>query len=324
MNDLVPYVDVERMALAIAKSGLFGVKTPDQALALMLVAQAEGLHPATAARDYDIIQGRPAKKSEAMLRAFLTNGGTVKWNKLDDTCADATFSHPQGGEVRIEWDMKRVQKAQISNPAMYGKYPRQMLRSRCISEGIRTVCPMATSGMYVPEELKDDGPQPPAGTVEVITSDKKVSRLETIVDAVAPAVVAPVTAPAPAPVPDKQTAQIAKTFDAKPEPTADNATGRIEGKIEDFKSKEGTKVNGQKWVRWAVKVGGMWFGTFSETHAKKLSELNAKVVPVQVLYTTRIDGDKKFYDVQAVSEVVPATAPVNSAPSSEPTDDDII
>ncbi len=70
-NAIVPMNEIERMAQAVAKSGLFGVKTPDQALALMLVAQAEGRHPALAARDYDIIQGRPAKKAEAMMRDFL-------------------------------------------------------------------------------------------------------------------------------------------------------------------------------------------------------------------------------------------------------------
>lgn len=154
-NELVSYNDIERMALAVAKSGLFGVKTPDQALALMLVAQAEGRHPALAARDYDIIQGRPAKKSEAMLRDFLDGGGKVVWHKLDDTVAEATFSHPAGGEVRISWDMKRAQAAGLGAKDMWKKYPRQMLRARTVSEGIRTVCPMATSGMYVPEEVQD-------------------------------------------------------------------------------------------------------------------------------------------------------------------------
>ena len=51
MTALVPVDQIERMALAVAKSGLFGVKTPDQAMALMLVAQAEGMHPAIAARE---------------------------------------------------------------------------------------------------------------------------------------------------------------------------------------------------------------------------------------------------------------------------------
>jgi len=95
-NALVTMQDMGRMAEAVAKSGLFGVKTADQAMALMLVAQAEGRHPAMAARDYDIIQGRPAKKTEAMLRDFLENQGKVEWHALDDTVADATFSHLSG------------------------------------------------------------------------------------------------------------------------------------------------------------------------------------------------------------------------------------
>lgn len=143
------------MAIAVAKSGLFGVKTPDQALALMLVAQAEGRHPALAARDYDIIQGRPAKKAEAMLRDFLQSGGSVEWHDLSDEIADATFSHPQGGKVRIAWDMARAKTAGLASRDMFKKFPRQMLRSRTVSEGIRTVCPMATSGMYVPEEVSE-------------------------------------------------------------------------------------------------------------------------------------------------------------------------
>lgn len=155
MNDLVPMHDLQTMASAIAKSGLFGAKTPEQALALMLVAQAEGLHPASAARDYDIIQGKGAKKSEAMLRDFLKAGGSVKWASLTDTTADATFSHPAGGEVRITWDMLRAETAGLKGKEMWKKYPRQMLRARCVSEGVRTVCPMATGGMYTPEEVQD-------------------------------------------------------------------------------------------------------------------------------------------------------------------------
>jgi len=154
-NEVVPYGDIERMAMAVAKSGLFGVKDANQALSLMLIAQAEGRHPALAARDYDIIQNRPSKKSEAMLRDFLESQGKVEWHALDDTQADATFSHPSGGTVRIKWDMKRAVSAGLGGKDMWKKYPRQMLRARTVSEGIRTVCPMATSGMYVPEEVQD-------------------------------------------------------------------------------------------------------------------------------------------------------------------------
>lgn len=152
---LVPFQELERMARAVAASGLFGIKTADQAIALMLIAQAEGRHPAIVARDYDIIQGRPAKKAEAMLRDFMAAGGSVDWHKLDETIADATFSHPQGGKVRITWTMEQAQRAGLASKATWKQYPRQMLRSRCVSEGCRTVCPQSTSGMYDTDEVRD-------------------------------------------------------------------------------------------------------------------------------------------------------------------------
>lgn len=148
--------ELERMARAFAASGLFGVKTPEQALALCLIAQAEGKHPALAAKTYHIINGNPSKKSEAMLVDFLAAGGRVEWHELSDAIADASFSHPQGGSVRIAWDEKRVSQAQIGGNPMHKKYPRAMKRARCISEGIRTVYPGATGGFYAPEEIQDD------------------------------------------------------------------------------------------------------------------------------------------------------------------------
>lgn len=153
----VPLDQVERMAAAMAKSGLFGIKTPDQALALMLVAQAEGLHPATAARDWHIISGKPALKADAMLARFQAAGGRVEWLEMTDTHCEAKFSHPAGGTVTIEWTPARAKLAGITND-MHRKYPRQMLRARCISEGIRSVFPGCVAGAYTPEEVADMAP----------------------------------------------------------------------------------------------------------------------------------------------------------------------
>lgn len=146
--------EIERVAMAIAQGGLFGSKDPNAVLTLCFLAHAEGQHPAVVFRDYHIIKGRPAKKAEAMLRDFITAGGKIEWHALDDEFADATFSHPGGGTVRIDWTIKRAQKAGISTD-MWKKYPRQMLRSRVISEGVRTVFPGATSGLYEENEVRD-------------------------------------------------------------------------------------------------------------------------------------------------------------------------
>jgi hypothetical protein len=147
--------DMERVALAIAKGGLFGSTDPNAVLTLCMLAQAEGQHPAVVFRDYHIISGKPAKKSEAMQRDFLLAGGKIEWHRLEDDCVDATFSHPAGGTVRIAWDNARVQQAQLSGNPMHKKYPRQMKKARVIAEGVRTVWPSATSGLYESGEVQD-------------------------------------------------------------------------------------------------------------------------------------------------------------------------
>lgn len=90
--NLVPMQDIEKMGTAVARSGLFGIKTQEQAVALMLIAQAEGLHPAIAARDYHVIQGRPALKADAMLARFQQAGGKVEWKTYTDAEVTGVFS----------------------------------------------------------------------------------------------------------------------------------------------------------------------------------------------------------------------------------------
>ncbi len=152
------YGELERLADSIAKSGLFGIKTKEQAVVLMMISYAEGRHPVEAARDYDIIQGRPAKKAEAMMRDFIRAGGKVEWHALSDEIADATFTHPQTGVVRIDWTMARATTAGLAGKDNWKKTPRAMLRSRVVSEGIRTLWPLATSGMYETGEVSDMKP----------------------------------------------------------------------------------------------------------------------------------------------------------------------
>jgi hypothetical protein len=157
---MIPLDQIDRMAVAFAKSGLFGIKTPEQGVALMLIAQAEGMHPAIAARDYHIIQGRPALKSDAMLARFQAAGGKVVWNAYTDAAVSGTFTHPQGGSATVEWTIQQAKAAGLTNKDVWKQYPRAMLRARVISEGIRTVYPGVSVGVYTPEEIEDFGSKP--------------------------------------------------------------------------------------------------------------------------------------------------------------------
>ncbi len=154
-NALIPYEQVEKMALTIAKSGLFGVKTPEQALALMLVAQAEGLHPVTAARDYHIIEGKPTLKSDAMLARFVQDGGKVTWIDYSDAKVSAKFQHPKSGEITVDWDIARATRAGLAGRNVWKSYPRNMMRARVISEGVRSIAPWVAVGVITKEEAED-------------------------------------------------------------------------------------------------------------------------------------------------------------------------
>jgi len=159
MSNLVPFQDMTLMADSIAKSGLFGMKNVNEVLALMLVAQAEGLHPATAARDYHIIQGRPALKADAMLARFQQAGGKVEWSSYTDEKVAGLFTHPNGGSLTVTWSIEQAQKAGlIKSGGGWTKYPRAMLRARVVSEGIRSVYPGCVVGTYTPEEVEDFEP----------------------------------------------------------------------------------------------------------------------------------------------------------------------
>lgn len=157
--------ELQLMAEAISKSGLFGLKTQDQALAMMLLAQAEGLHPATAARDYHIIQGRPTLKTDAMMARFQAAGGKVEWKAYSDEEVTGVFTHPAGGTVQITWTLEQAKKAGLAGKDVWRQFPRAMLRARVISEGIRTVFPGVVVGVYTPEEVQDFDTAPPVALV---------------------------------------------------------------------------------------------------------------------------------------------------------------
>lgn len=163
--------DMTKMAEAIAKSGLFGMKSWEQALALMLVAQSENQHPATITQDYDIIQGKACRKTHSVMARFQQMGGRVEWHTLTDQIADATFSHPAGGSLRIQWTFDQAKKANLTGKDNWKNYPRAMLRARVIAEGVRAVYPAAIGGMMVTEEVQDAPPvqEKNMGAAEVVS-----------------------------------------------------------------------------------------------------------------------------------------------------------
>jgi len=169
------------MADSIVKSNFYGFKTKEQVMAVMLVAQAEGKHPATVVQEYDIIQGRPALKSQAMLARFQLAGGKVEWHEVTKTKCSGTFSHAAGGSLTVEWTLEMAKAAGlVRDGSGWSKYPEDMLRSRVVSRAVRSVYPACILGHYATEEVMDfDAPAPKVkdmGLVEEIIEAKPTGR----------------------------------------------------------------------------------------------------------------------------------------------------
>lgn len=211
-NDLVnvPLEQVETMANAVAQSGLFGFKSAAQAFALMCVAQADGIPPIKAVQQYHIIEGKPALKSEAMLARFQAAGGKIRWTERTAQRVSLWLSHPQSGELEVSWDMERAKAAGLAGKNQWRSYPMQMMSARCISEGVRALCPACLGGFYTPEEERDmakNEPQPaPAPTPKApetpkAAKPKAAKKAETAETAVEAEVVPESPAESPAPQP---------------------------------------------------------------------------------------------------------------------------
>lgn len=183
MSNIVPFNEMESMASYIVRSKLFGAKDESQAMSLMLLAQAEGCHPMTAIQDFDIVQGRPARKTHSILARFQAAGGTVNWEEIGPTKAIGTFAHKQGGSLRVEWTFEQAKKAGLTNKDNWKNYPQAMLRARCIAEGVRAVYPGAIGGMLTVEEAQDMAPAPAQqvknmGAADVVISQDWVAAVD--------------------------------------------------------------------------------------------------------------------------------------------------
>lgn len=172
--------DLETISDRAAKSRLFGMDR-DQIFTLCLIAESEGLHPISALRRYHVIEGRPAMRADAMQAEFQRSGGRVEWIESTPQSCTAMFYHkeyaPKGFRVQVtfeEMDRAGITRGREGLKKNWKQFPRQMLRARVISEGVRAVNPSIVVGIYTPEEVQDFEP-PRQVTARVVEPPAKVT-----------------------------------------------------------------------------------------------------------------------------------------------------
>lgn len=266
-NSIVPFEHQLTLADSIAKSMMFGIRTRDQALVLMALCEAEGLHPIVACRDFNIIQGRPALKADAMLTRFQSAGGKVRWISYTDENVTGEFSHAQGGTITVDWTMDRAKKAGLAGKGPWLTYPRAMLRARVVSEAIRSVFPGVLSGFYTPEEVQDfDEPRKPPR--DITPPKPRRSQADQLADLAGD----PSAVRAAAPGDGAESAGTA----AGQEPAADAQApyDADTGEVREFFVAVEVKDGASDWAGWCATMRDMFNGAKSEGELEQIKREN--------------------------------------------------
>ena len=199
--------ELERMGDIIAKSNLFGLASkgdsPETVAAKGVVVaglcQQEGISYMEFMRKYHFVNGKVEMRTDAMLAELQRLGGTYTIQQSDSAGSIATFSfRGTTFQEKVIWDelckepeppfFEQVgpNKWAVTKNYAYPRKRSHMLWARCVSNGIRKVCPMVNQGVYTPEETSE--------FVEVAPVEVTAAPVE-----VAAAEVAPAAAPKAAP-----------------------------------------------------------------------------------------------------------------------------
>lgn len=164
----------EPMALGdiFAQSGMFpDVKTKAQAAVKILAGKELGLSPFQSMKSLYLVNGRLAMMAEIMSYLIKKNGRyDYAIEKLDEKeCVIAFFSvNGEKKEIgKSSFTDKDAARAGLINKDNWKNYPRNMLFSRALSNGVRWYCPDAVCGYYTIEEVQDIPVEVPKTTIEI-------------------------------------------------------------------------------------------------------------------------------------------------------------
>lgn len=153
---------IESLGKTLAKSGFFGNVSEAVAVSAVVNCVMEGLSPIKYKAKYHTFDnGQTGVKSDYLQREFHRLGGTWKFVAWTPEKCDMVFTY-QGETlpfcVTID-EMKEngvaVGKDGKTLKANWVKFPREMLKARCMATAIRALCPEALDGMYTQEEVQD-------------------------------------------------------------------------------------------------------------------------------------------------------------------------
>lgn len=160
---------IKEEAGILFKSGLLPnhIKTPEQAIAIMLKGRELSVPAMTALAKIQVIQGTPSVQPELMLALVQRSGlmedfrivesndrlATISVKRVNQDWKQETFTFEQASKMKTKEDGKTIPLTEKYN---WRSMPKVMLLWRCWSAILRVVFGDVVSGLYLIEELNPD------------------------------------------------------------------------------------------------------------------------------------------------------------------------
>jgi hypothetical protein len=157
----VDFGNLMALATQLVPTGMLPehIKTPGQALAIILTGRELGMAPMRALRSLAMVKGKVVESADSQLARFKADGGRAQFRTLTEREAVLWLRHPNGDEHVEPFTFEDAERAGLTKPgrsgepSMYTKYPRAMLRSRAITAGLKSLGWEGGVGAYDPEEI---------------------------------------------------------------------------------------------------------------------------------------------------------------------------
>lgn len=147
-------------AAHLLKSGFLptAIKTPEQAVAIILTGNELGIPPMQALRQIHIIQNKPTMSAELMLGFAYSRVPGFVCDVVESTAERCVIEMSRQNHAKYThvFTFEDAKKMGLAGKDNWVKQPAVMLRWRCISGALKIIAPDAIAGFYSPEELNPD------------------------------------------------------------------------------------------------------------------------------------------------------------------------
>lgn len=191
------YEVIRSQAEALVKTGFLpvAIKTPEQALAIILTGRELGIPAMTALNGINVIQGKPTISPQLML-GLIERSGQLEDIKFEMSEQEVTVTMRRKGRTAhtetFGWEQAKAMG--LLTKDNYKKQAATMFKWRAVSACARVVFPDVLLGLYTHEEVAPDAqfnedgefvdaePTPTAIEAEIVTETPKSGKKKAIED----------------------------------------------------------------------------------------------------------------------------------------------